>query len=221
MTDQPHTSGPPTGAVYVVDDDGSVRASLEFLLEQMGYEPHGFDSAEALLSQLPQIRPGCFVCDVGLPGLSGLELLERLREAGCPCPVIMTSGLDSIPNVRQAFSSGALTFLPKPLNPEELRKALAESFALLPERVEIYDAVRASRQLSPRERQVFDEICDGRTSGEIAAGLGISERTVEAYRRGIHEKLQAPNIADLVRLRHLARIGESEFAPRSELLKFA
>lgn len=209
----PHTlqqPKPSRGVVYIVEDDASVRTSLEFLLEQLGYVPRGFDSAEALLSGLSSITPGCIVCDVSLPGLSGLELMNQLRAEGCPCPFIVTSGLDSIPHVRQAFSGGALTFLPKPPDPVQLAEALAESFARLPERVEVYRAVRALDQLSPRERQVFDAICDGLTSGDIASDLGISERTVEAYRRGIHDKLKAPGIAELVRLKHLAHKADGD-----------
>lgn len=210
MCSQAIKPAPEFRPVYVVEDDPGVRASLDFLLQELGYSPLGFARGEELLARLPDLTPGCLLLDVGLPDVSGLELLESVRAAGCPFPVVMTSGLDSVPLVIQAFSAGVVTFLPKPLDTSELAEALAEGFDQLPERLTVQSAVTAIGALSPRERQVFEATCDGRTSPEVADLLGISERTVEAYRRAIHEKLRAPGIADLVKLRHLARNAEGD-----------
>lgn len=197
----------PSGLVYVVEDDDAVRASLCFLLEQCGYTPVQLSSGEELLARMPDLPPGCLLLDVNLPGMSGLELLDRLHAEDCWFPALVTTGMARVDVAVRAFHAGAVEFLTKPVDADTLQTALRGAFATL-------DGVLAARaararlsRLSARELQVMQNLCAGMTAKEVARELGISHRTVEVYRQAIYNKLGVGGLAELVSLNLLSAGG--------------
>lgn len=190
--------------VFVVEDDEGVRNSLEVLLRLEGLRARGFESAEAFLAAVSPGWSGCLVVDLRMPGMGGLELLERLREAGCPLPAIVITAHGDVANTRSSFRAGAVDFFEKPVDNAALlaavRQAMDRDAARRREGEERARVQERLARLTPREREVLDLVAAGRHNREIAAALGISPRTVEVYKARMMEKLQVRRLPDLVRL---------------------
>ena len=190
--------------VYVVDDDEAVRTSLATLLTLHGFDAQVFESGRAFLDRLEPAVPACALVDVKMPGLDGIGLLERMSQAGIAVPVIMMTGFGEVPIAVKAMKAGAVDFLEKPLDEEELLTVLSrvlsrsQASLRLSEREE-QAAARLSR-LTERERDVFDGLAMGKTNKAIALELAISPRTVEIHRARVMEKLEAGTLSDLIRI---------------------
>ena len=197
----------PEPIVYVVDDDEAVRDSMLWLLEANGFRVQTFESAEAFLhgirAGLIQERVSCLVLDVRMPGMSGLELHEELLRRGSEIPLIFITGHGDVPMAVESMKKGAVDFLEKPFNDEQLCTLVRECLARAAEREEAAsagrDAAERLEKLTARERQVLDLIVAGRLNKQIADDLGISIKTVEAHRANIMDKLGARTMADLMK----------------------
>lgn len=191
--------------VHVVDDDPAVRASLRFLLESAGFAVSVHATAEAFLLAAAEGEPiGCLLTDVQMPDVSGLELQSRLAADGRRSPVIVMTGHGDVPTAVQAMKDGALDFLEKPFDDDQLldavRRALAAGEAM---QATIAAAAAAGARLAlltPRESEVLDGLVAGHASKEIARDLGASPRTIEVHRMRVMEKLRVRSLPELVRL---------------------
>lgn len=205
QTAQETQPGPVPGAtVFVVDDDASVRRSLMRLLRSMGWNVEAFATADDFLQRAPVDAPGCALLDVQLPGMSGLELHERMAKAGIRLPVVFLTGKGDIPMSVHAMKHGAIDFLVKPVEEAQLFQALDHAVArqaaeagrwLQRERILARLAL-----LSEREREVLEQVLEGRLNKQIAYDLGIAEKTVKAHRGRVMEKMEAHTVAELVHL---------------------
>lgn len=196
------TSGKP--AIFIVDDDASVLKSLSRLMRQMDYEPITFTSAEEFLSvRSSPFLNSCLILDLRLPGLGGLELQHKLCLSPDSCPVIFISGDGDIPASVQAMRQGAVTFLPKPFENEDLLQAVAEALEThrrsLRQKKRSQDILLRIRNLTDREREVMAHIITGELNKQIAFRLGISEKTVKIHRSRVMSKMQLVSVAELVR----------------------
>ena len=196
--------------VFVVDDDISVRESLEMLIQAAGWQPETFASAEEFLSRPRAGVPCCLVLDVELPGLSGLELQERLGER-FDMPIIFISGHGDVPTAVQAVKAGAVGFLTKPFNDDlllnEIRGALDRSSTARRHDAEIRLLQDCYASLTPREREVMALVVSGLLNKQVGAELGISVITVKAHRGQVMRKMNAASLPDLVKKG--ARLGSS------------
>jgi len=200
----------PEPAIFVIDDDDAVRQSLEFLLKTAGYAVTGFETAKAFLEILPQLRSGCVITDVRMPEITGIDLLRRIKERGVDIPVIVITGHGDISLAVDAMKLGAVDFLEKPFDDDQLLAALksalnqdADQAERKAELSEIHDKLAV---LSNRERQVLDGLVAGSANKTIAFDLGISPRTVEIYRANLMTKMAANSLSDLVRMAMMAGI---------------
>jgi FixJ family two-component response regulator len=188
--------------VFIVDDDDGVRSALALLLRSAGIAARGFATADEFIRAYDPASCGCLLLDVRLPGTSGLELQERLRERGIDLPVIMVTGHADVPMAVRAMKHGAIDFLQKPFNEQLLLERVQQGLAIDREHRQTLGAARKVQQLyddlSPRERDVMQGIVAGKANKVIAIDLGISERTVEVHRRRVMEKMQVRSVADLV-----------------------
>jgi RNA polymerase sigma factor (sigma-70 family) len=179
--------------VFVVDDDEAVRDSIQELVESVGLQAEGYDSALAFLDAFESQRPGCLVLDVRMAEMSGLVLQERLNELKASIPVILLTGHGDVPMAVQAMRSGAVDFIQKPYREQALldsiNAALATDVAARRSSVATDDVEQRLSSLTGREREVLDQILSGLTSKEIARELGVSPRTVEAHRKNLLQKL--------------------------------
>ena len=193
-------------AVYVVDDDASVRDSLALMLGLAGYATRLFADAESFLVAFDARWSGCVVADLRLPGMSGLEMQARVRERGSRIPFVVITAHGDVPAARAAFLQQAVDFIEKPFDDAQLRAAIDTAFALESERLGDDELRRADAdklaRLTAREREVMEHAVAGKHAKEIAAALGISPRTVEVHKMRIMEKLGVRNVAELVRLRY-------------------
>jgi two-component system response regulator FixJ len=196
------------GAVHVVDDDEAMRHSLAFLLETAGHEVRTYASAVEFLDAVPGMERGCIVTDVRMPGLSGLEMVERLNAMKVTDPVIVITGHADVPLAVQAMKAGVSDFIEKPFPQDLLLTAIGTALAKgSGSRAEeegrrlILDRIEA---LSERERQVLEGLVEGKPNKIIAFDLGISARTVEIYRANVMTKMQAGSLSELVRMAMLA-----------------
>lgn len=190
--------------VFVVDDDPAMRDSLGFLIGSVGKRVETFDSAESFLSAYDHARPGCIVLDVRMPGLSGLELMEKLQSDSLAPPVILVTGHGDIPMSVRALKAGAFDFIEKPFSDQVLLERIQQALqtdsvdrAAARERGEI--GKRAER-LTARETQVFELVVEGKPNKVVAADLGLSQKTVEVHRAHVMEKMRAESFADLVKM---------------------
>jgi len=193
-----------TQTVFVVDDDDSVRKSLVRLLKSMGYPARPYASAREFLDDWRQDpAPGCLVLDVQLPGLNGLELQEQLGGSAFPIPIVFITGHGDIPMSVRAMKAGAVDFLAKPFQDEDLLRAVQEAIACDQER-QANDAEREVvtglfAMLTPREREVMALVVRGLPNKRIATALGTSEKTIKVHRGRVMEKMKVQSVADLVR----------------------
>ena len=201
------------GVVHVIDDDEAVRQSLTFLLKTAGHEVQTYDSATAFLRDLSQVKFGCVITDVRMPDVSGIELLQRLKEMQVRLPVIVITGHGDVPLAVEAMKSGALEFLEKPFDDDALLVAVNAALSRHgadakreADRAEILDRLAT---LSNRERQVLEGLVAGHANKTIAFDHGISPRTVEIYRANLMDKMQAGSLSDLVRMALVSGILES------------
>jgi len=189
--------------VFVVDDDISVRESLELLIEFAGWQPETFASAEEFLERPRTATPSCLVLDVSLPALNGLELQKLIGADRVDMPIIFITGHGDVPMTVQAMKAGAVEFLTKPFDDEVLlsaiRHALKHSAAVLDEQAEITDLRDSFDSLTPREQDVMRLVVAGMLNKQIGLKLGISEITVKAHRGKVMQKMQANSVADLVK----------------------
>lgn len=190
--------------VFLVEDDRAVGEALCDLLDSANIRARYFQSAEEFLAAWTEQMPGCLVLDVRLPGMSGMELQTRLREAGLNLPVIVMTAHGDIPMVRKALKAGAVEFLTKPFQDEELLQAIEQAFALdqtvRQQKMEIEETARRVASLTERERQVVELVTEGLTNREAADRLFLSVVTVKLYRRLAMGKLGVSTFAELVKL---------------------
>lgn len=190
--------------VYIVDDDAGVRDSLALMLGLAGYATAMFADAEALLAAYSPAWAGCIVADLRLPGATGLELQEKLRNRGCRLPFIIITAHGDVPSARAAFRAQAVDFIEKPFQRDQLLAALEAALATEERRASrTRDQSAAGARLSTltqREREVLQQAARGRHAKEIAANLGISSRTVEVHKARIMAKLGVRNVVELVRV---------------------
>ncbi len=189
--------------VYVVDDDPSVRDALGTMLHYSGYRTELFADAESFLAAFQDYWTGCVVADLRLPGMSGIELQARLGERGSPIPFVIITAHGDVPAARKALRAEAIDFIEKPFDDSELRDAIDTAFSMEKQRIVVEEKQRAHAEklasLSGREREVLELAATGLHAKEIATALGISPRTVELHKQHILDKLEARNIAELVR----------------------
>jgi len=188
--------------VHVVDDDAAVRDSLRWLMESVGIAVSTYDSAQAFLSASDQAA-GCVLLDVRLRDQSGLELHRRLKDRGFRLPIIFITGHGDIAMAVEAMKNGAADFVTKPFDDQRLLETVQRAMAAARESAEKdrqrEEVRRRLEALSPRERQVLDRVVAGKLNKTIADELNISAKTVEAHRAHLMEKMQARNVADLLR----------------------
>ncbi len=188
--------------VFVVDDDVSVRESLEALIRCEGWEPQTFPSGAEFLAHPPVLTPSCLVLDVSLPGVNGLDLQTRIATDRADMPIIFITGHGDIPMTVRAMKAGAVEFLTKPFSDDVLldaiRKAIQRSRTALARDAEIKELRDRQNSLTPREREVMDWVVSGLLNKQIGAELGISEITVKAHRGQVMRKMKAKSLADLV-----------------------
>jgi len=191
--------------VYLIDDDASVRRALERLIKSAGYRVEAFDSAHSFLaSQRAKDECACIVLDVQLPGISGLDLQRELVAAHGLLPIIFITGHGDIPMSVRAMKDGAVDFLPKPVQADQLlhaiESALARAKIANAEHDEQAHAQRCFQSLTPREREVMTLVTQGRLNKQIAQELGTVEKTIKVHRARVMKKMKADSLADLVRL---------------------
>jgi FixJ family two-component response regulator len=191
------------GLVHVVDDDASFRTAIERRLKHAGYEVETYSSAQHLLDRQPGVeRPGCILLDVQMPGLSGLELQDRLIELGSILPIVFVTGHSDIPTTVRAIKAGAEDFLTKPIPSEQMIDAIERAMVhyelARSQRTELNSFRALVASLTPRERQVFYLMVRGMINKKIARELGTTERTVKAHRHEVMEKMQVDSLAELV-----------------------
>jgi len=192
------------GTVYVVDDDPAVRDSLAWLLKAASYRVCTYDSAEQFLRQADPAPIACLIADVRMPGLSGLELQQRLAARGSELPIVFLTGHGDVPMAVAAMKNGAADFIEKPFDATHLAATIDRVLARVRRRHAPHGApplaTALRERLTVREQQVLEAVCAGRLNKQIAADLGISIKTVEAHRANLMGKLKARTVAELMRI---------------------
>jgi FixJ family two-component response regulator len=193
--------------VYLVDDDPAYRQSTESLLQTAGLAFESFESAEAFLQRVPPDAPGCLILDHIMPGMTGLELLSKMRDRHFALPVLMVSGTGSVPVAVTGMKLGLFDFLVKPPDPDVLLSRVRSALELDAQRraaaAQLDDLRARFATLTAREQELLDLIVRGLPNKNIATELGISIKTVETHRGSLMTKTGAANVADLVRMKML------------------
>jgi FixJ family two-component response regulator len=201
----------PTPIVFVVDDDVSVRESLELLIRCAGWEPETFASAQEFLSRPRVLAPSCLVLDVTLPDLNGLDLQKRVAVDRIDMPIIFITGYGDVPMTVQAMKAGAVEFLTKPFGDEVLLSAIRHAIERSRIALALEAEIRALRDrhasLSGREREVMALVVSGLLNKQVGGELGISEITVKAHRGKVMRKMKAGSLADLVNMAARLRLA--------------
>jgi two-component system, LuxR family, response regulator FixJ len=190
--------------IFVVDDDLAVRDALKLLLRSVGQAVETYGSAQEFLDAYSEDRPGCLVLDIRMPGMSGLELQQKLNEKHSILPIIFITGHGDVPMAVEAMQAGAVDFIQKPFRDQDLIDRINQALekdsnnrAALGERNDIRKRLET---LTPREREVLDLVVHGKANKVIAGDLKLSQRTVEIHRARVMEKMQASSLAHLVRM---------------------
>ncbi len=195
---------PVEATVFVVDDDTSVRTALKRLIKSLGFKVETFDSAQAFLKHGPHDGPACLVLDIRMPGMSGIELQEQLTYTGLGMPIIFITGHGNIPMSVKAMKAGAVDFIEKPFEDQNLidaiNVAIKKNMKFRTEQAEIKDLQQRVDSLTPREHEVFILVASGMLNKQIAFDLGMSEKTVKVHRARVMQKMKAESLADLVRM---------------------
>lgn len=194
----------PKTRVFVVDDDDSVRVALHRLIRSVGIDVESFSSAGEFLSRLPHEGPGCLVSDIRMPGMSGLDLQEKLSDAGHTMPVIFITGHGTVPVRVQAMKAGGVDFLEKPFEDQVLLDLIQHSIesdrAAKRADARKNELLQRFESLTSREKEVFALVAAGNLNKQIAFELEISEKSVKVHRGRVMEIMQAESLADLVRM---------------------
>ena len=182
-----------TATVFVVDDDASIRESIQGLLKSAGLRSEGFDTAEKFLQRRPLDGPSCLILDVSLPGVSGIVFQQQLKKAGIHIPIIFVTGHGDIPMTVKAMKSGAVEFLTKPIQDQQLlsaiQQALARDSVTRKEQSEVASLQKRYDQLTPREHEVMALVVAGMLNKQIASQLGIKEITIKVHRAQVMHKM--------------------------------
>jgi FixJ family two-component response regulator len=199
----------PEAVIAIVDDDLAVRRGLQRLIRSLGWKPETFASAQEFLTMCRAESPNCILLDLQLPGLSGLDLQKQMADVGLEIPIVFLTGHGNIPASVQAMKAGAVQFLTKPVDEQELLRAIEEAverdWRIRQERVQMSELRDRYKSLTAREREVMQQVISGLLNKQIAAELHITEDTVKFHRGHIMRKMRADSLADLVRMAdHLA-----------------
>jgi FixJ family two-component response regulator len=190
--------------VYLVDDDDAVREAIALLLRTVGLQVRCFASPDAFLSTLEKLTPGCLLLDIRMPVMSGLKLQQGLRDRGVIWPTVIISGHGDIEACRRAFRNGAIDFLSKPVDEEDLLDAIRKGHEVLEREGRLASEAAEARQLcarlTAREAEVLEMIAKGLTTRQISDALGLSVRTVDSHRAAIAAKLGTTSMAEQTRL---------------------
>ncbi|HET9712804.1 MAG TPA: response regulator transcription factor [Pyrinomonadaceae bacterium] len=193
-----------SATVFVIDDDPSVREAIDSLIRSVGINVRTFASAQEFMTSKRPDAPACLVLDVRMPGLSGLDLQRELGNAGIRIPVIFITGHGDIPMSVRAMKAGAVEFLTKPFRDQDLLDAISQAIERdRAERVQFAELVELQQrfeELTPREREVMEQVVAGLLNKQIANRLNISEVTVKLHRHQVMEKMKAQSLAELVRM---------------------
>lgn len=204
MTAQTDPTIRSTQAVFIVDDDSSICEGICNLLEAVGIRAMCYSSAEAILEGWCESNAGCMLLDARLPGISGVEFQQQMQKLGIGMPVIFMTAHGDVPMVRKVMKAGAVEFLTKPFQKEELLHAIEHAFAFDRKRrhnEEILHSIKARMDtLTGREREVMERVTAGLLNKQIAAELNLSEITVKLHRRHVMEKMRSGSLAELVRI---------------------
>ncbi len=204
--------------VFVVDDDETVRKALARLIRSAGMTARTFPTAEAFLAENHAVPASCLVLDVRLPGLNGLQLQEALNRKGYPLAIIFITGHGDVPTSVRAMKAGAVDFLQKPFSGPDLldaiRRAVGRTQDAVAKQAEIAEIQRRCDTLTPREREVFSLVVTGLLNKQVAGELGAAEKTIKIHRGRVMAKMQAPSLADLVRMAGLLRVPPQPSAVR-------
>jgi FixJ family two-component response regulator len=199
--------------VFVVDDDISVRESLDLLIRSEGWQSETFSTAQEFLARPRVLVPNCLVLDVSLPGLNGLELQNRVADERSDMPIIFITGHGDVPMTVQAMKAGAVEFLTKPFGDDVLlsaiRQALKRSHTVQDHEAEMQRLRDRYESLTPREREVMALVVSGLLNKQVGGELGISEITVKAHRGRVMQKMKADSLADLVKMAERLRLTAS------------
>jgi RNA polymerase sigma factor (sigma-70 family) len=190
--------------VFLVDDDEAVRDSLGLLMKSVALTSRSFASADEFLAEYDPESPGCLVLDIRMPGMSGMELQQKLIEMRAILPIIFITGHGDIPMAVEAMQRGAVDFIPKPFRDHELldriNKAIEDDRENRDALVEREEVEKRVEKLTPREKQVMELVVQGKANKVIAGDLEVSQRTVEIHRARVMEKMQVRSLAQLVRM---------------------
>ncbi len=191
-----------TGLVYIIDDDGAVRRSLSSLMTAAGLDHTSYESGIAFLAEYRDRGPACLVMDIRMPGISGLQLLERLRAKGIAHPAIMMTGFGEVDAVIRAFRQGAVDFFEKPISGslllDHVQKAIESDVRARVQRDQLMSTRAKLARLTAREREVFGMLIEGLPNKQIAFQLKLSEKTIAAHRANLLAKMDASSLAQVI-----------------------
>lgn len=212
MSDQTPNTELDKQTVFVVDDEPDVRAALRLLIKSVGYNVECFESADQFFNQFDENRRGCLILDVRMPGMSGMDLQEKLSQLHALLPIIMISGHGEIPMAVKAVQNGAIDFLQKPFSDQQLLDRISQALEVNNTRHNEHEVIYAAQEkydsLTPREKEIFSEVVAGKLNKVIAFDLNISTRTVEIHRAKAMEKMGARNLSELIHLANLIKQGD-------------